>query len=197
MPLAGKWWLGKKKGKEAYVVPTVVDGHVRFAIGHDPENAPTADNDGTVGRSGASCISCGAAVDLSYIRAEGRAGRMGSQLTATAAEGNRRRIYVAPTPEHQTAADIEPPKDLPDGDVAINPRWFSTPAFGMTRFADLFTPRQLVMLTTFGDLVIEARELALQDAIAAGMPLRRAPREGRNRSRGIRRRARDVSWHFD
>ena len=40
----------------------------------------------------------------------------------------------------------------------------------MTTFADLFTPRQLVALTTFSDLVQEARELVKRDAIAAGLP---------------------------
>jgi putative DNA methylase len=40
----------------------------------------------------------------------------------------------------------------------------------MNTFADLFTPRQLVALTTFSDLVAEAREKAIKDAIAAGLP---------------------------
>src|SRR5690606_23067202 len=37
-------------------------------------------------------------------------------------------------------------------------------------FGDLFTDRQLVALTTFSDLVQEARVRAQQDAIAAGLP---------------------------
>jgi putative DNA methylase len=40
----------------------------------------------------------------------------------------------------------------------------------MTRFGDLFTPRQLVALTTFSDLVQEARERVQHDAIQAGLP---------------------------
>ena len=39
----------------------------------------------------------------------------------------------------------------------------------MTKHGDLFTPRQLVALTTFSDLVSEAREKVKADAIAAGM----------------------------
>ena len=39
----------------------------------------------------------------------------------------------------------------------------------MTTYGDLFTPRQLVALTTFSDLVTEAREQIRHDAIAAGM----------------------------
>lgn len=170
MPLVRSWWLGKKKGKEAYVVPSVVDGKVSFSIGHDPKTAPTTETDGTVGRTGATCIGCGSAVELKYIRAEGRAGRMGSQLMTTVAEGKRTRIYLKPTPEHEAAAQVPRPDDVPRGELPNNPRDFKTPNYGMTTFADLFTPRQLTALTTLGDLVTEAREHVLADACAAGMP---------------------------
>ena len=173
MPLVRSWWLGKKKGKEAYVVPAVVDGEVRFEIGHNPRLAPgTAGGieDGTVGRTGATCIGCGTAVELKYIRAEGRAGRMGSQLMATVAEGNRQRIYLPPTPEHEAAAGVPRPDDVPEGDLPKNPRDFKTPNYGMTRWSDLFTNRQLTALTTFSDLVGEARDRVLVDALASGMP---------------------------
>jgi len=88
---------------------------------------------------------------------------------ATVAEGKRTRIYLEPDPEHERAALVSRPADVPDGEIATNPRWFSTPAFGMTDFADLFTPRQLTALTTFSDLVSDAREHVLADALAAGM----------------------------
>lgn len=171
MPLTSKWWLGKKKGKEAYIVPTVTDRKVHFTIGHDPKTAPTTDTDGTIsGRTGAICIGCAAHVGIDYIRSEGRAGRMGAQMMATVAEGNRTRIYLEPAPEHEAAAAVARPADVPDGEIAANPRWFSTPAFGMTAFADLFTARQLTALTTFSDLVTDVREQVLADARAAGMP---------------------------
>lgn len=171
MPLVRSFWLGKKKGKEAWVKYSVVDGKVVFDIGHGLAGAPTAENDGTVGRTGARCINCGSAVELKYIRAEGKAGRLGQQLMATVAEGKRTRIYLAPTADHLAAADIARPVDVPEGEIAINPRWFSTPAFGMERFSDLFTARQLTALTTFGDLVGEARERVVADATAAGSAL--------------------------
>jgi putative DNA methylase len=45
-----------------------------------------------------------------------------------------------------------------------NPRWFSPPDYGMPNFKDLFSPRQLVALTTLSDLVMKARDKALVDA---------------------------------
>ncbi|WP_047691762.1 DUF1156 domain-containing protein [Kocuria sp. ZOR0020] len=169
MPLVSSWWLGKKKGKEAYVVPTVTDGRVEFTIGHDPAHAPTKDDDGTVGRRGAECIGCGTHVDLKYIRAEGKAGRIGQQLMAVVAQGQRSRIYLEPNDQHAQAAEVDRPKSVPGGELPTNPRDFKTPNYGMTQFADLFTNRQLTALTTFSDLVGEARERALQGALASGM----------------------------
>jgi len=171
MPLVRSWWLGKKKGKEAYVVPAVVDGRVEFSIGHDPRLAPTKDDDGTMsGRRGGVCVNCGAAAPVDYIKAEGVAGRMGAALMATVAEGNRRRVYLAPTEDDRRAADVPRPNDVPDQELGYDPRNIWTPAYGLTTFASLFTDRQLTALTTFSDLVGEARERVLQDALAADLP---------------------------
>jgi len=185
MPLVRSWWLGKKKGKEAYVIPEVVPDadapsgrRVAFTIGHGAAGAQGKADDGTVGRTSATCVACGTAAELRYTRTEGRAGRMGARLMAVVAEGSRQRVYLPPTNEHVSAAHVDRPNDVPAGAVAANPRWFSTPAFGMIEFADLFTNRQLTALTTFSDLVAEAREKALIDALAAGMPEGRRLAEG-------------------
>lgn len=176
MPLVRSWWLGKKKGKETYVVPTIVDDadapsgrRVEFSISQDKAGAPRAANDGTVGRSGASCIACGTAVDLKYIRSEGRAKRMKSQLMAVVAGGNRSRTYLAPSDHHVSAAELPKPSDAPSGDLPVNPRDFKTPNYGMTQWADQFTNRQLTALMTFTDLVGEAREQVLANAVEAGL----------------------------
>jgi len=169
MPLVRSWWLGKKKGKEAYVIPSVVNSRVEFTIGHDPKRAPSKDNDGTVGRVGATCVACGSAVSLKYIRDEGKERGLGNRLMATVAEGNRRRFYCAPDAVSVAAAAVPSPVEAPSGSLATNPRDFKTPNYGMTTFASLFTNRQLTALTTFSDLVGEARERILQDALASGL----------------------------
>lgn len=171
LPLVRTWWLGKKKEREAYVRPTVVGDpthasglRVRYAIAHDRSDAPSASDDGTVGRTGATCIACSAGVDLKYIRAEGQAGRIGQQLMATVAEGNRRRVYLAPTQEQVAAAEVERPADLPDASIPPQAPSFRVQAYGMTKWVDLYTNRQLAVLTTFSDLVGEARERVVTDS---------------------------------
>ncbi len=170
MPLIRSFWLGKKKGKEAYVVPHVGAGRIEFAIGTGIASAPRKDEDGTVRRTGAVCLACGGAVPLSYIRAEGKAGRIGQQLIAIAAEANRRRIYLPPTPEHERAADVSVPEDVPDTELPEAALGFRVQGYGMRRHADLFTPRQLIALMTFSDLVTIARNRVVADAVLTGMP---------------------------
>ena len=94
---------------------------------------------------------------------------MGSQMVAVVAEGNRERIYLAPTEDQVKVAVVDRKADVPVGRIAENPRWFSTPMYGMDTFDKLFTARQLTALTTFSDLVSEARERVLRDALANGM----------------------------
>ena len=169
MPLVRSWWLGKKKGKEAWVVPHVEDGAVMYSIGRAPQTPPSTDEDGTVGRTGARCVNCGSAVDLKYVRAEGRAGRMGADLMAVVAEGKRTRHYLAPTDEHRQAADVPVPDDVPGGELFDWPGRINVVRYGLTNFVDLFSSRQLTALTTFSDLVAEARERARTGALAAGI----------------------------
>ena len=95
---------------------------------------------------------------------------MGARLMAIVAEGQRGRVYLAPTPEMEAVALKAKPEWRPDVALPVNPRDFKTPNYGLTTFADLFTPRQLVALTTFSDLVQEARKRVQRDAAAAGLP---------------------------
>lgn len=171
MPLVKSWWLSKKKGKEAFVVPRLVSDpshpsgqRVKFEIAHGTTESPTKENDGTVsGRTGAVCIACNGTAAVSYLRAEGKAGRGGQTLMTVVGAGKRQRIYVAPDSTQSAAANVDRPADTFDGEIADNPRWFSPPAYGLTKFVDLFTNRQLIALTTFSDLVTEARDRALTD----------------------------------
>ena len=171
MPLVRSWWLGKKKGKEAYVIPSVVRDtshasgqRVTFTIGHDKTKAPAVGKDGTAsGRTGAVCLACESTVPVDYMRSEGRDGRVGQTMMAVVAAGDRQRHYLPPDGVHVHAADVAKPADAIGGDIADNARWFSPPGYGLTKFSDLFTNRQLVTLTTFSDLVMAARRRVLDD----------------------------------
>lgn len=168
-PLVSKWWLGKKKGKEAYIVPTVVGDHVEYSIGHDPKRAPTKQDDGTIDRNGARCLACEAHIGFDYLRSEAQNGRMRAELTAIAVEGRGSRTYLPPDRAHAATALRAVPSSVPVGDLPEAALGFRVQAYGMLKYSDLFSPRQLTALTTFSDLVGEARERVLRDALAGGM----------------------------
>jgi putative DNA methylase len=172
VPLASTFMLSTKPGKEAYVEPVLENGSYRFTVRvGKPKNAEAAKN-GTKLARGANfrCLMSGTPIPGDYIKAEGRAGRMGARLMAIVAEGERGRAYLPPTPEHEAAAQEANPKWRPEMMLPDNPRDFKTPNYGLTTYGDLFTPRQLVALTTFSDLVGEAMEQVKRDALAAGLP---------------------------
>ena len=160
MPLARSFWLGKKKGKEAWVRPVVEGSRVRFEIGHGSSGPPV---EGTVGRTGATCIVCNTPVPLAHVRSEGKAGRMGAQLMAIVAQGNRQRIYLPPEPGHENAADVPRPDGVPETELPQQALGFRVQGYGMTHHADLFTNRQLSALCTFSDLVTEAGQRLIDD----------------------------------
>jgi len=68
---------------------------------------------------------------------------------------------------HITQQTMSPWK--PSGDVPARLTGGTCVPYGMRQWGDLFTPRQLVALTTFSDLVSEAIEKCRQDALTAGM----------------------------
>ena len=169
VPLVNSWWLSKKKGKEAWVRTTVRDGLVHYEVVNDA-NGPKGSEDGTMRRGNAVALGDGTPIDIKYIRSEAKAGRLGSQLMAVVAEDKRRRLYLSPTGEQISSAQVERPEDVPNQLIPTrNHDVDRLPMYGMPTWADAFTNRQLVALTTFSDLVGEARQRVLEDALAAGM----------------------------
>ncbi len=72
-------------------------------------------------------------------------------------------MYLAPNDHHMAIANCGLPAETPETYLPGKALGFRVQAYGMTRHRDLFTPRQLVALTTFSDLVAEARQQAIAD----------------------------------
>jgi putative DNA methylase len=165
MPLMRSFWLSTKAKKKAWVEPIVnVDSKtIRLEV-RTGEGTP---REGTVNRRGAECLVCQTPVPFGYIRAEGRADRMSFQLTAIAAEGPQGRVYVSASDDHEVVARSARPEGAPETNLPDQALGFRVQLYGMTKHRDLFTPRQLVALTTFSNLAIEVRDHARLDAEAA------------------------------
>ncbi len=172
VPLASSFLLSSKEGNEAYVEPVIGNNGYTFAVklGTPPASART----GTKLARGANfrCLMSQTPLEPQYTKAEAMAGRMGAKLMAIVAEGTRGRVYLSPTREQEIVASSVNPGSSTEAirvPIANDPRPMTCLLYGMSRFDQLFTSRQLVALTTFSDLVGEARERVRQDAIAGGM----------------------------
>ena len=84
------------------------------------------------------------------------------------------RAYLTPTAEHQVLQEMTAPESTPDEELAYEPRAIWCTLYGLRRFRDLFTSRQLAALTTFSDLVGEARSQVVADAQANGLDQEKA-----------------------
>jgi len=171
VPLASTFMLSTKKGKEAYVEPVIEKGGYRFKVKVGKPKDVVAARSGTKLSRGANfqCLMSETPIAGNHVKAEGKAGRMGSRLMAVVAEGDRGRIYLSPPSEHEAIACRAKPEWKSDSSLPNDPRNFWTVHYGLTTYGDLFTPRQLVALTTFSDLVTEVREKIRCDAAYADL----------------------------
>src|SRR5579862_8625002 len=171
VPLASTFMLASKPGKEAYVEPVIEGGGYRFTVrAGKPQDAEAAKNGTKLERANFRCLMSGAPIAGDYIKVEGKAGRMGARLMAIVAEGERERVYLPPTEAMEAVARQAKPEWKPDVEFFQQALGFRVGNYGMTKWSDLFTDRQLVALMTFADLVQEARERVKRDALAAGLP---------------------------
>ncbi len=183
VPLVRQTWLRKKEGN--YVALRMEPDHatkkVRFervqattlrGLGFDPEAGSH--------RGNTSCLHCGATINSEYVKQEGRAGRMDHQLITVVAtrEESKGKTYLGGVKEEEYVpnsvyisqqirhlSDKEkvdlPLEKLQDQDT-LN---IKVPLYGLTRFVDLFTPRQLLALLTFTAEVRRAHAAMLEAGI--------------------------------
>jgi putative DNA methylase len=172
VPLASSFLLSPMLGREAYVEPVMENGDYRFTVKvGKPKDAEGAKKGTKSGGSHSAflCLMSGTPMPFEYLREEARAKRMGARLMAIVAEGDRGRVYLAPTPEMEAVAIKAKPEWKPEVEICHWPGRTNVVEYGLTQFGDLFTPRQLVALTTLSDLVQEARERVQRDALVAGL----------------------------
>lgn len=182
IPLVRQTWLAKKKGHYAALRPRV--NRPQLTVGWELVEGASADDfdfdpAGFSKRGKATCFVCGTSVDGDYIKAEGKAGRLGAAPLASVLvhpSGRGREYFPAgaydlPDDDDCLAVladlDVDPPEEPIPADDTRN---FWTPNYGLTRFRDLFTPRQLATLCTLAQGVREQSEVMA----AEGMEPKRA-----------------------
>lgn len=166
VPLASTFILSSKAGKEAYVQPVISKTGYEFTVkvGTPPDTAKAGTK---ASRGNFRCLMSGSPIDSNYLRAEAMAGRMGQKLMAVVAEGSRCRLYLSPAPEHEAVAYSALPAWKPDVDFFQQALGFRVGNYGMAKWSDIFTNRQLVALTTFSGLIHECHERVKEDLVTS------------------------------
>ena len=173
VPLASTFMLSTKAGKEAYLEPVIKGAGYYFDVKTGLPADIEAAKKGTKLSRGANfqCLMSGEPIAGDYIKAEGKARRMGARLMALVADGGGHgRVYLPPTGAMEEVARQAKPKWKPEVVISGSTQYLGVKPYGMEQFSQLFTDRQLVALTTVSDLVQEARERVIRDAVSAGLP---------------------------
>jgi putative DNA methylase len=192
MPLISKLWLSNKRQRKVWLEPVlnkrektvhfeVKTGEPHGSLVKKIEAGTSATNSrGKKIKATFTCVICNAGIAKGdYIDAEANKGRMGVMPLAIIAEGDRNRIFLSFDEAQVQTAQREPAQFL--SDLTFREKFPTEPArgtfasnaqgrvYGFKTFADYFTLRQLLALTTFCDLVGEVQERVLDDAFKAGM----------------------------
>jgi putative DNA methylase len=136
------------------------DGNAAHRRGYDKKVGA-----GSMSRSGMTCPCCGIpSMTMEDIRLEGRSSRLGSVMTSVVVDGVNGKEYRSPRPDEihsaaQAGAELEsvfayipfgiPNEPTPAGGGRGAGRAFSVQGFGIMRWSDMFTPRQLLSIGTF------------------------------------------------
>lgn len=166
VPLIKSPWLSLKSARRAWLEPHVdlIERSVTFRV----RTGTGGPSDHSMSGSGGRCYLCGRGFSFAYIRAEGKQGRLGSVPTAVALETRGGRVYAEAggIPPRLPAPEWEPDVAMPSRALG-----YRIQAYGFETFRDLFTPRQLVALSTIGDLLLEVRPRIVEAAGRGGYPV--------------------------
>ena len=171
VPLLRSLWLAKKGNRSVAVrlVPNAVQKRVDFEI---ITNAKAKDVEaGTVRRGSATCPCCGYTTQVAGVRRQlrervGGASDARLYMVVTLRSGQQGRLYRVATDDdvaiaERAASELKRRSEshthlplVPDEQfTGLEPRRIPVPQYGMTGFADLFTPRQLLTLSTLARLI--------------------------------------------
>jgi putative DNA methylase len=171
MPLISSFNLSTKKGNNFWIEPIVdhTTKKINFSI---RSGLNTSRISPKVGRGAQfRCLMCGQVAPESAVRDEFKAKKNGVQLMAIVAEGKNGRIYLPPEEEQEWIALNAVPKWIPEVEMNTETsNLVSGRGYGITHWHEIFSSRQLTALTTFCDLIAEARELILNDALTSQHP---------------------------
>ena len=166
MPLMVTFQLSKK---DPYWTCPIIDHEskkVSFVVQDNSVSVPDKGRTVSGRKKEATCVSCGHTVKFKYIHEQAQIGNMGKVMTGIVAEGEQGRLFLSPTDAHIEKALSAIPKWKPKGSLSEQSLADNVQNYGITHWHEIYTSRQLAALTTFSDLLLDARNRMIQDGAA-------------------------------
>jgi len=184
VPLLKTRWLCKKANKRVLLTmePNAERTGVVFGVQSEVPSqggntAQKREHDkrigaGTMSRAGVKCPCCPTIMTMEDIRVEGKAGGLGSVMTAVVVETKETKGYRLPTAQELAVAQPDenqialafknvpfgaPNEPTPKGGGSGAGRAFGVQGYGLMEWKHLFTPRQLTTLARFATATRAAR----------------------------------------
>lgn len=178
VPLVRQTWLSRKKGHVVALRPEVNEGlgTLRWELAEASSASELDFDPGAFSAGGkATCFLCGTSVDAEYVKAEGRAGRLG--VTALAAvlphPSGRGREYLPagsyPLPDDADAQavldelSVDPPSEALPKITRMTGGMCTL--YGLVRYEQLFTRRQLATLCALAGGIREQHEAMVSEGM--------------------------------
>lgn len=157
-PLIRSFSLSAKPGREMSLRVVVQSDSLRYGVARG-----TPEREGTVSRVGAQCVACAVTMPLDYVRAEGKAGRIGDRMIAVVVDVPGGREFLAPTAEQELVAAAAVPPAYPTTSLPAEALGFRVQGYGIEQHRQLFTARQLQAINALVDLLGETRAKIVAD----------------------------------
>lgn len=155
IPLTASFWLSRRKNRLSYIKPIIFDGNLKgYDIIKGDNNAPK----GTVARNGATCVVCDTTIPLNYLREQARKGNIKHELIATIEDSRNGRIYRIATEKDKSLAENINLDWIPSGKMPKASSGLRIQKYGIEEYSQIFSTRQLKVLTTYADLIKEVSE---------------------------------------
>jgi len=162
-PLVRSFWLCRKKPNYVHAKPNLMGKSVSFTIEQDAKTEKE-----TTSGKGARCLFCGQLLSKAQVRETATVHGVTDIPLATVADIGRGRTYL---PSDSVFMPQVAKQEVPgiEHNMTNDRRWFSPPLYGLPKFSDIFTPRQLTAMVTLSDLVKQVRRDVFEDARKAGL----------------------------
>lgn len=153
IPLLRQFYLCNKKEKQIYLYPIINGTKIEFEIRNGECSV-----EGWVSRGNLKCPCCGSITDVKLIKEQSIGNRLGQRLLSVIYDSNKGKTYRKPTEEEKRIDNIPHNIEMPTESMQRNSAGGDTFSWGVTKWGQLFSPRQLYSIYTLIEKIDEVKK---------------------------------------